>query len=63
MDGVQAVALWSHDVDVRCGVETDSEEPVDSRGREASVNSAVYVSFERVLSRNVLITTAGSAYQ
>jgi hypothetical protein len=43
VDGVQAVALRSHDGDVRCGVEMDSEEPVDSRGREASVNSAVRV--------------------
>ncbi|KAI0264068.1 hypothetical protein BGY98DRAFT_1043483, partial [Russula aff. rugulosa BPL654] len=36
----------------------DSEEPVDSRGREASVNSPMYVpvSFERVLSRNLALT-------
>jgi len=54
-----AVSLWSDDGDAGCGVEVDLEEPVDPGGREASVNSPVYVSCERVLSRNVLIATAG----
>ena len=40
-------------------MEVDLKEPVDPGGREASVKSPVYVSCERVLSRNVLTATAG----
>jgi hypothetical protein len=53
------VAAGSDDAGGETGSEL-LEGPADPGGREASVNKPLYVSCERVLSRNVRIVTAES---